>query len=116
VVAGAGRRPRVLAAAEYRELFCAALAGTATRGHHANALLHAFSQVSDVLDDTGRRDLADRIEAYRRGDTPLSVPVALLAQHARGEGLGWLAGQTYLAPYPAELTPGRGAGREPGRG
>ena len=116
VVARAGRQPRVVVQAEYRELFCAALAGTATRGRHANALLHAFSQVSDVLDDARRRDLADRIEAYRRGDTPLSVPVALLAHHAHGEGLGWLAGQTYLAPYPAALGPGRAPGREPRRG
>jgi len=112
VVAGGGRRPRVLAAAEYRELFCAALAATATRGRHANALLHAFSQVSDVLDDVRRRDLADRIEAYRRGDTPVSAAIALLAQHARGEDLRWLAEQTYLAPYPAALGPGRDPGRD----
>ena len=89
--------------AEYGELFCAALNGTATRGRHTNALLHAFSQVSDVLDDTRRNDLVDRIEAYRRGDTPISVPIALLAHHARGDGLRWLAEQTYLAPYPAAL-------------
>ena len=84
----------------------------AISGRHANALLHAFSQVSDVLDDARRRDLVDQIEAYRRGDTPLGVPVALLAQHARGEGMGWLAGQTYLAPYPAALAPGRDPGRD----
>jgi uncharacterized protein YbgA (DUF1722 family)/uncharacterized protein YbbK (DUF523 family) len=116
VVAGAGRRPRAAVAAEYRELFCAALGRTATRGRHANALLHAFSQVSDVLDDTRRRDLGDRIEAYRCGDTPVSVPIALLAHHARSEDLRWLAEQTYLAPYPAALGPGRAPGREPGRG
>lgn len=107
VVAGAGRRPRAAVQAEYGELFCAALNGTATRGRHSNALLHAFSQVSEGLDDTGRKDLAARIEAYRRGDTPITVPVALLAQHARGDGPRWLAEQTYLAPYPAAL--GRGA-------
>ncbi len=43
------------------------------------------------------------------------MPIALLAQHARGEGLRWLAEQTYLAPYPAALGPGRALGREPGR-
>ena len=110
VVAGAGRRPRAAVQAEYGELFCAALNGSSTRGRHANALLHAFSQVSVVLDDTRRKDLVDRIEAYRRGDTPISVPIALLAHHARGEGLRWLAEQTYLAPYPAALAPGRNAG------
>jgi uncharacterized protein YbgA (DUF1722 family)/uncharacterized protein YbbK (DUF523 family) len=109
VVAGAGRRSRAAVQAEYGELFCAALHGSATRGRHTNALLHAFSQVSDVLDDTRRNDLVDRIEAYRRGDTPISVPIALLAHHARGAGLRWLAEQTYLAPYPAALGPGPGA-------
>ena len=96
--------------AEYGELFCAALNSSATRGRHANALLHAFSQVSAVLDDTRREDLVDRIEACRRGDTPISVPIALLAHHARGDGLRWLAEQTYLAPYPAALAPGRSGG------
>ena len=110
VVAGAGWRPRAAVQAEYGELFCAALHSSATRGRHTNALLHAFSQVSDVLDDTRRNDLVDRIEAYRRGDTPISVPIALLAHHARGAGLRWLAEQTYLAPYPAALGPSLGAG------
>jgi uncharacterized protein YbgA (DUF1722 family)/uncharacterized protein YbbK (DUF523 family) len=110
VVAGAGRRPRAAVQAEYGELFCAALDSSATRGRHANALLHAFSQVSAVLDDTRRKDLVDRIEAYRRGDTLISVPIALLAHHARGDGLRWLAEQTYLAPYPAALAPGRSGG------
>jgi uncharacterized protein YbgA (DUF1722 family)/uncharacterized protein YbbK (DUF523 family) len=103
VVAGAGTRPRDEVVGEYGEVFGAAMAGKATRGRHTNALLHAFSQVSDMLDDTRRIDLVDRINAYRRGDTPLSVPVALLTHHARGYGLSWLAEQTYLAPYPAAL-------------
>jgi uncharacterized protein YbgA (DUF1722 family)/uncharacterized protein YbbK (DUF523 family) len=115
VATEAGRRPRAAVQAEYGELFRAALTRTVTRGRHTNALLHAFSQVSDVLDDTRRGDLADRIEAYRRGDTPIGVPIALLAHHARDNGLRWLAEQTYLAPYPAALGPGRGAGG-PGRG
>jgi uncharacterized protein YbgA (DUF1722 family)/uncharacterized protein YbbK (DUF523 family) len=106
VVADAGRGPGEQVEAAYRELFWAALAGRATRGRHANALLHAFSQVSEVLDDTRRHDLVDRIEAYRRGDTPITVPIALLTHHARGDGLSWLAEQTYLAPYPAALSLG----------
>lgn len=103
VVAEAGSRPRDEVAAEYAGLFGAAMTGKATRGRHTNALLHAFSLVSELLDDTRRIDLVDRIHAYRRGDTTLSVPVALLTHHARGDGLTWLAEQTYLAPYPAAL-------------
>jgi len=110
VAAAAGRRPRAAVQAEYGGLFRAALHRSLTRGGHTDALLHAFSQVRDVLDDAERTELADRIEACRRGETPVSVPIALLARHARGDGLGWLAEQTYLAPYPAALGPGRGAG------
>jgi uncharacterized protein YbgA (DUF1722 family)/uncharacterized protein YbbK (DUF523 family) len=108
VAAEAGSRPRAGVQAEYSELFRAAITGQATRGRHVNALLHAFSQISGVLDETRRIDLADRIEAYRRGDTPIAVPIALLTHHARGYGLSWLAEQTYLAPCPAALKLSRG--------
>ena len=53
------------------------------------------------LDRARRHDLVARIDAYRRGEEPLSVPVALLAHHA--SGLPWLAEQTYLRPFPADL-------------
>jgi uncharacterized protein YbgA (DUF1722 family) len=33
----------------------------------------------------------------------LSVPVALLAHYASGGERPWLAGQTYLEPFPAAL-------------
>jgi uncharacterized protein YbgA (DUF1722 family)/uncharacterized protein YbbK (DUF523 family) len=110
VVAASGTQPRADTAARYTEVFCAAMNGKATRGRHMNALLHAFSRVSEILDDNRRIDLVDRIEAYKRGDTPISVPVALLTHHARGDGLEWLAEQTYLAPYPVALIPYAGSG------
>jgi uncharacterized protein YbgA (DUF1722 family)/uncharacterized protein YbbK (DUF523 family) len=97
VVAAAG------SAADYRELFLAALAGRATRGRNANALLHAYSRISRALAAPRRSDLVARIDAYRRGDVPLSVPVALLAHYASGGDLPWLESQTFLTPFPAEL-------------
>jgi uncharacterized protein YbgA (DUF1722 family)/uncharacterized protein YbbK (DUF523 family) len=103
VIAAAGRRPRAETAAAYRELFGAAMTATATRGRHANALQHAFSHVGQGLDRARREDLLTHIEAYRRGQAPLSIPVALLAHHASDGTLPWLASQTYLQPFPAEL-------------
>ena len=100
VVAGAGvadGRPA------YRELFLAAMAGRATRGRNANALQHAYSRIGRSLPSPRRGDLVARIDAYRRGEVPLSVPVALLAHYASGGDLPWLAEQTYLAPFPAGL-------------
>lgn len=48
-------------------------------------------------------DLVARIESYRRGADPLSVPVAILAHYASDGEPPWLAGQTYLEPFPAAL-------------
>ncbi|MGH3274991.1 MAG: YbgA family protein [Streptosporangiaceae bacterium] len=89
--------------AGYQELFLAALAGRATGGRNANALLHAYSRIGRARAEPLRADLVARIDAYRRGDVPLSVPVALLAHYASGGELPWLASQTFLAPFPAEL-------------
>ncbi len=103
VVAGAGGLPRDQTEAAYRDLFQAAMAARATRGRNANALQHAFSRIGRELDRPRRDDLHARIEAYRRGADPLSVPVAILAHYASSGELPWLAGQTYLEPFPAAL-------------
>jgi uncharacterized protein YbgA (DUF1722 family)/uncharacterized protein YbbK (DUF523 family) len=101
VVAGAVSRSETASA--YGELFLAAMAGRATRGRNANALQYAYSRIGRSLSPPRRRDLVARIDAYRRGEVPLSVPVALLAHYASGSELPWLAEQTYLAPFPAGL-------------
>ena len=105
VVAAAGTAGAAAAQtiAAYRDLFLAAMASPATRGRNASALQHAYSRIGRELDRPRRADLVGRIEAYRRGEEPLSVPVALLAHYAAGGDLPWLASQTYLAPFPAEL-------------
>ena len=89
--------------AAYRDLFLAAMASPATRGRTANALQHAYSRIGRQLDRPRRLDLVARIEACRRGEEPLSVPVALLAHYASGGDFPWLAGQTFLRPFPPEL-------------
>jgi uncharacterized protein YbgA (DUF1722 family)/uncharacterized protein YbbK (DUF523 family) len=110
IVAGAGAVPSGVEASgvsglevAYRDLFLAAMASRATLGRTANALQHAYSRIGRELDRPRRLDLVARIEAYRRGEEPLSVPVALLAHYASGGEFGWLAEQTFLRPFPAEL-------------
>lgn len=103
VVAAAGRTPRDATEAAYRDVFVAAMNARATRGRHANALHHAFGHISRDLGRIRRADLADRIDSYRRGTDPLSVPLAILAHYASDGELRWLAGQSYLEPYPAAL-------------
>lgn len=103
VVAEAGVRPRAETALDYGRLFAEALAVRARRGRQVNALHHVFAPLSDRLDDTRRHDILDAIEAYRTGTAPLSVPVTLLHHHAVGESHEYVADQTYLAPFPADL-------------
>jgi uncharacterized protein YbgA (DUF1722 family)/uncharacterized protein YbbK (DUF523 family) len=102
-VAGAGTKPRSVISLAYSDLFLAALASPATAGRNANALQHAYSRIGRELGRPQRADLLARIEACRRGEEPLSVPVALLAHYASGGNFPWLAEQTYLSPFPAGL-------------
>ena len=97
VVAAAGSE------AAYRDVVLAAMASPATLGRTANALQHAYSRIGRQLDRPRRLDLVARIEACRRGEEPLSVPVALLAHYASGGEFGWLAQQTFHRPFPPEL-------------
>jgi uncharacterized protein YbgA (DUF1722 family)/uncharacterized protein YbbK (DUF523 family) len=103
VVAAAGTAPREVTEAAYRDVFQAAMNAKASRGRQANALHHAFGRIGRELGARRRADLLRRIESYRRGTDPLSVPVAILAHYASDGELPWLAEQTYLAPFPAAL-------------
>jgi len=103
IVAAAGSAPQPVTEVAYRDQFLAAMASGASKGRTANALQHAYSRIGRQLDRPRRLDLLARIEAYRRGQEPLSVPVALLAHHASGGAFGWLAEQAFLAPFPAGL-------------
>jgi uncharacterized protein YbgA (DUF1722 family)/uncharacterized protein YbbK (DUF523 family) len=103
IVAAAGSAPREVSEAAYRDVFYAAITTRASRGRNANALQHAFSRIGSGLGAQRRSDLAARIESYRRGADPLSVPIAILAHYASDGELPWLAGQSYLEPFPAAL-------------
>jgi uncharacterized protein YbgA (DUF1722 family) len=105
VAAAGGVVPPTETGVAYRELFLAAIAEQATPGRNANALQHAYSRIGRSLSQPRRGDLLARIEDYRRGEVPLSVPVALLAHYASDGDLPWLASQTYLSPFPRSASP-----------
>jgi len=103
VVAAAGSVPREVTEPAYRDVFQAAMTTRASRGRNANALQHASGRIGRGLGARRRSDLAARIDSYRRGADPLSVPIAILAHYASDGELPWLAGQSYLEPFPAAL-------------
>jgi uncharacterized protein YbgA (DUF1722 family) len=66
-------------------------------------LQHLAGFLKSELDAGDRQELAERIDAYRRGLVPLIVPITLLSHHFRRHPAPWVQEQVYLDPYPAEL-------------
>ncbi len=84
----------------YVSLLMTGLARPATRGGHANVLQHLQGYVKDDLDSTTRRELADLIQSYRRGEIPLLAPLTLLRHHLRRFPDAYALEQIYLEPHP----------------
>lgn len=83
VVAGAGAGAIETAAARYIEGVMAVLRKPATRANHANVLSHTAGFLEKRLAGPDRRELADTIDAYRRGEVPLAEPLTRLRRHLR---------------------------------
>jgi uncharacterized protein YbgA (DUF1722 family) len=88
---------------EYGHQFMAALKVKASRKKHANVLSHLQGYLKKRLDAADKAELVACIEDYRQGLVPLVVPLTLLQHHFRRHPVPWVAEQTYLTPYPAEL-------------
>ncbi|WP_286291554.1 DUF523 and DUF1722 domain-containing protein [Methylomarinovum tepidoasis] len=91
-----------LGTAYFTELM-SALAQPAQRGNHAGVLQRLAGCLSGHLSAADRRELAEAIERYRRGEATLEVPLTLLRHHQQRIRDPYLARQYYLAPYPAAL-------------
>ena len=55
------------------------------------------------MGEEDRKVLIEQMEAYRRGEVPLVVPMTLLRMAQRREPVDYLSVQRYLTPYPDEL-------------
>ncbi len=87
----------------YISIVLEALKRPATRKQHTNVLQHLLGYLKNDLEPAYRADLSGSIDAYRRGDYPLVVPVRLL-QHYFGIHLHpYISRQVYLNPYPESL-------------
>jgi uncharacterized protein YbgA (DUF1722 family) len=106
IVAGAGGRGARPAPALLERYFATLLAGlrlVATAPKNANVLQHAAGYFKRLLTREEKAELADLIDAHRRGLLPLVVPLTLLAHYSRIYGEPYLARQHYLHPQPREL-------------
>ena len=77
-----------------------ALSRPASRAGHANALAHLQGYVrageTPPTNLCQMQELAGQIEAYRRGQVPLSVPMSLLRRHLIESGATYALNQAYL--------------------
>ncbi|WP_406672082.1 YbgA family protein [Natronospira sp.] len=106
LVAGAGKGDIQALAEQYLSQLMQALSKHASRRDHANVLMHLAGFFKKQLDGGDRQELEDSIQAYRRGEHPLLVPLTLLRHHLRRHPEAYVAGQHYLDPFPRELGSG----------
>jgi len=103
LVAQAGTSPQRRLVDSYRAGLGAALARPARAGSNVNVLMHALGHVSDHLSAREREHFIATLESYRQGKVPLSAANTIVGAWAARFEVPYLAGQTFFAPYPAEL-------------
>lgn len=90
-------------AEQYIAELMAALKRRVSRDRHVNVLQHIMGYLKGSLPGHDRQELVEALEAYRRGEVPLIVPVFLLRHHFRHHPDPYMDGQWYLDPYPGSL-------------
>jgi uncharacterized protein YbgA (DUF1722 family)/uncharacterized protein YbbK (DUF523 family) len=80
-----------------------ALRRRVSRKRHVNVLQHIMGYLKREIDRGDKAELIDSIESYRRGETPLVVPVTLLRHYFRRHPDPYMEKQLYLRPYPDKL-------------
>jgi uncharacterized protein YbgA (DUF1722 family)/uncharacterized protein YbbK (DUF523 family) len=90
-------------ARRYLDEFMPALARRVNPGRHGNVLHHVMGYLKRRIGSADKAELVAVIDAYRRGDVPLVVPVTLLRHHFRCYPDDYIGLQWYLWPYPDEL-------------
>lgn len=74
-----------------------------TRKRHVNVLQHIMGYLKKRIDSDDKTELSDSIETYRRGETPLIVPITLLRHYFRRHPDPYMQKQVYLRPHPDKL-------------
>ncbi len=74
-----------------------------TRKRHVNVLQHIMGYLKKRIDSGDKAELSHSIEAYRRGETPLIVPITLLRHYFRRHPDAYMEKQIYLRPHPDKL-------------
>lgn len=103
VVAAAKGARRAALERDYRHAFMQALARPASRGRHANVLLHVAGYFKTQLEPFAKTELLGLIDDYRQGLVPRVVPLTLLRHYVGRFDVEYLRTQAYLQPHAKEL-------------
>jgi uncharacterized protein YbgA (DUF1722 family)/uncharacterized protein YbbK (DUF523 family) len=74
------------------------------RKRHVNVLQHMMGYLKRSIDAGDKAELSATIEAYRRGEVPLVVPITLFRHYFRRHPDPYMERQVYLRPHPDELS------------
>lgn len=114
MLATAGAEDVELLAERYIAALLDGLKQQATRGTHANVLMHLQGYLKKHLNADEKQQLAALVDEYRLGRVPLVAPVQRLRQHFETHPDPYIARQVYLHPRTdaaraeiAEQQPGR---------
>ncbi|MGD8907843.1 MAG: DUF523 and DUF1722 domain-containing protein [Chromatiales bacterium] len=87
----------------YIEELMRSLKRRVSRKRHVNVLQHFMGYLKKRIDSGDKAELIESIEAYRRGETPLIVPITLLRHYFRRHPDPYMEKQVYLRPHPEKL-------------
>ncbi len=73
------------------------------RSRHVNVLQHILGYLKKRIGREDKEELVASIESYRRGETPLVVPITLLRHYFRLHPDAYMSRQIYLNPHPDNL-------------
>ena len=97
MIAGAGGEELGTSADEYIRLVMRAMSQPSTVQRHTNVLQHLLGFLRGAVDVSQRKTLADAVENYRLGKTPLAVPVTLFREQFERQPHGFASAQYYSA-------------------
>ncbi len=114
IVANQGKLGVTSVMDEYRSHLGQAMAKVPRPSANVNVAMHMFGFFSERLDDEEKDFFMSTMEDYRSARVPLSVPVGLLRAWAIRFKEQYLLEQTFLQPYPADLSGvvGKGEARD----
>ncbi|MES9970651.1 MAG: DUF523 and DUF1722 domain-containing protein [Candidatus Thiodiazotropha sp.] len=88
---------------EYIQELMPTLKRRVNRKRHANVLQHIMGYLKKSISRDDKRELTASIESYRRGETPLIVPITLFRHYFRHHPDSYMSRQIYLRPHPDSL-------------